>query len=498
MTAIDRRTFLKGAGAAAAGGATALTGGPFAGFIARVAAVDEVDLGPLGPVADDRDGKIRLHLPDGLRYRSFHDTDSQGVPIFLNGGSRLQGRHDGMGSFVGSNGDTILVRNHEINGPGPAFGDPANAYDAMARSGCSTTIVSQFGEVREAWTSLNGTQMNCAGGIMPWGSWVTCEETVNGPDVGPDFTGVSNIPLTKPHGYIFEVPSTGISGAEPITAAGRFPHEAVAFDPEGGILYLTEDNFAFPSGYYRYLPPSNPMVTGHLEDGGQLQMLKVVGVDNAHLEVAQVVGTTYDVEWVDIDDPNPQFPYTPGITAPTTNDEALQYVSLQGRAQGAAGFSRLEGQKYDNRGVIYFTSTQGGGAAETGPELLAGYGNGQGQVWAYRPADQTLTAVYQSPNVDTLDFPDNVTTSPRGTVILCEDSTGDNFIRGLTRKGQLFNIALNRMFTNPAPPGVPAPRFGDEFAGPTFSNNGKTLFVNIQATNGISFAIYGNWQKLGV
>ena len=148
--------------------------------------------------------------------------------------------------------------------------------------------------------------------------------------------------------------------------------------------------------------------------------------------------------------------------------------------------------------MIYFTSTQGGGAAETGNELIAGYGNGTGQVWAYRPADQTLTCVYQSPNVDTLDFPDNVTTSPRGTVILCEDSTGDNFVRGLSRSGQLYNIALNRMFTNPAPPAAPAPRFGDEFAGPTFSNNGKTLFVNIQATNGISFAIYGNWQKLGV
>ena len=72
-----------------------------------------------------------------------------------------------MGSFVGSNGDTVLVRNHEINGPGAAFGDVANAYDPMARSGCSTTIVSQFGDVREVWTSLNGTQMNCAGGIMP-------------------------------------------------------------------------------------------------------------------------------------------------------------------------------------------------------------------------------------------------------------------------------------------------------------------------------------------
>ncbi|HET9457255.1 MAG TPA: alkaline phosphatase PhoX [Candidatus Limnocylindrales bacterium] len=489
MTVIDRRTFLKGA--AAAGGAAALSAGPFAGFVARVAAGSDVDLGPLGPVPDQRDGKVRLWLPEGLQYRSFHDTD--GPPIFLDDGSQLQGRHDGMGAFVGSRGDTVLIRNHEINNPGPAFGDPATAYDTMARGGCTTTVVSDAGEVREAWTSLNGTMMNCAGGQMPWGAWVTCEETVNGPDVGPDFTGVSNIPLTRPHGYIFEVPVEGNSGGEPITAAGRFPHEAVSFDPDEGILYLTEDNFAFPSGFYRYIPPSNPMETGFLADGGRLQMLKVVDVDNAHLEAHQSAGTSYPVEWVDIADPNPQFPFTPGTTAPTTNDEALTYVGNQGRAQGAAGFSRLEGQVFD-RGVAYFVSTQGGGAAETGPELTAGYGNGTGQVWAYRPADMTLTCVFQSPSNSVLDFPDNVTTSPRGTVILCEDSAGDNFIRGLSRKGQLYDIALNRLTNNT----TGAPRFGEEFAGSTFNRNGKTLYVNIQASLGVSFAIWGNWQKLGV
>jgi secreted PhoX family phosphatase len=489
MTVINRRGFLKGA--AAVGGAAALSGGPFAGFIARVVARSDVDLGPLRAVADQRDGKVRLWLPEGLQYRSFHDTD--GPPVILDDGVRLPGRHDGMGAFVGSDGNTVLIRNHEINNAGDAFGDAALAYDTKARSGCTTVVVSDTGEVQQSWASLNGTMMNCAGGQMPWGAWISCEETVNGPDVGPDFTGVSNIPLTKPHGYIFEVPVEGVSGAEPVTAAGRFPHEAVSFDPDEGILYLTEDNFAFPSGFYRYLPPSNPMVSGHLANGGKLQMLKVVGTDNAHLEAAQVAGTSYEIEWVDIEDPNPQFPYTPGQPAPTTNDEALTFVGNQGRAQGAAGFSRLEGQVFD-RGVVYFTSTQGGGVAETGPELTAGYGNGTGQVWAYRPSEQTLTCVFQSPDNSVLDFPDNVTTSNRGSVILCEDSAGDNFIRGLTRDGKLFDIALNRL-TNSA---TGAPRFSEEFAGSTFSRNGKTLFVNIQASAGVSFAIWGNWQKLGV
>lgn len=498
MTVIDRRSFLKGA--AAAGGAAALSGGPFAGFIARaMAANNTVDLGPLEPVADLRDGKVRLHLPRGLRYRSFHDTDLPpgAPPITLDDDSVLRGRHDGMGAFVGTAGDQVLIRNHEINGFGAALGGDGPVYDTMAQGGCTTTIVSDEGEVRGAWTSLRGTMMNCAGGRMPWGAWITCEETVNGPDVGADFTRVPNVALTKPHGYIFEVPTDGVSSAQPITAAGRFAHEAVAYDPDEGILYMTEDNFGFPSGYYRYIPPSNPVAAGRLEDGGKLQMLKVVGVDHAHLEANQVTGATYDVEWIDIEDPNPQFLYTPGLPAPTANDTAIVYVGDQGRAHGAAGFSRLEGQAYD-RGVIYFTATQGGGAAETGPDNVRGYGNGTGQVWAYRPSTRTLTCVYQAPDDNVpdqpLDFPDNVTTSNRGTIILCEDSAGDNYIRGLSRKGQLFNIALNRLKNNT----TGAPRHAEEFAGSTFSANGKTLYVNIQASAGISFAIFGNWQKLGV
>jgi secreted PhoX family phosphatase len=332
---------------------------------------------------------------------------------------------------------------------------------------------------------------------MPWGSWITCEETINGPDVGPDFTGVSNIPLTKRHGFIFEVPAggTGQSNREPITAAGRFAHEACAFDPKDGILYLTEDNFGFPSGFYRYIPPSNPMQTGFLVNNGQLQMLKLKGVTNADLAATQPQRATYQVEWVDIDDPAPTFPFTPGVTAPTTNDTALVHVGNQGRSQGAAGFSRLEGAVYDNN-VVYFTSTQGGGGAETPPGPAGdGWGNGTGQVWGYHTRSEKLQLLFQSPGADVLDFPDNITTRGSGnTLVLCEDNVNDNFIRGLTHGGQLFDIALNRLVSQLNG----APRFNDEFAGATFSPDGHTLFVNIQASRGMTFAIWGPWNKIKV
>ena len=488
MASLRRRTVLRGAAAATGG---AVLGGPFAGFAARAEAHPgrPVERLPLGPIPDERDGVVRLWLPPDFRYRSFHDTEQT---VTLDDGTLLPGRHDGMAAFRGHKGTYILVRNHEINGTTGAFG-PGTPYDSAAPGGTTTVEVSRFGQVERAFTSLNGTQMNCSGGPMPWGSWVSCEETINGPDVGPDFTGVSNVPLTKRHGFVFEVPRRGQSDREPITAAGRFAHESVAFDPDDGALYLSEDNFGWPSGFYRYVPKRNPLRTGRLDNRGRLQMLKVKNRHNADLAASQPARARYRVEWVDIDDPAPAFPYTPGQTAPTTSDTALTHVSRQGWAQGAAYFSRLEGTIYD-RGVVYFTSTQGGGAAETslGP-IADGYGNGSGQVWAYHSRSRTLSLVYQSPGPDVLDFPDNVTTSPRGTLVVCEDNINDNYLRGLTPHGELFDIALNRLTGSTG-----TNRFNDEFAGSTFSPDGHTLFVNIQASRGMTFAIWGPWAKIGV
>jgi uncharacterized protein len=513
MGRIDRRAFLQGAAATTGG---VLIGGPLQALVASaIGAAPPDQLGTLGPVADLRDGKVRLHLPPGFQYRSFHDTD--GPAVFLDDGTRLTGRHDGMAAFADPGGNILLVRNHEQNGSAinGAFG-PGSPYDPSALGGTTTTLVTPFGEVVEAWTSLNGTQMNCAGGGMPWSAWISCEETVNGPDVADDFTRniptpsppdtyIQNARLTKPHGFIYQVPADGQSDRQPILQAGRFAHEAAAYSPDEGYLYLTEDDFGFASGFYRYIPPSNPMAVGHVEDGGRLEMLKVVGVTNAHLEQQQNTGgvqSTYAVEWVEIDEPSPgtdgtfgPVPDGAGGTRRIFNDEAIHFVSDQGLAKGAAHFSRLEGAKY-TRGEIYFTATQGGGPAETVvQDDVGGYGNGTGQVWSYDPRTATLTCRYQAPSGEALDLPDNITAkSDRGTIVICEDGAAPNFIRGLTRDGELFDIALNRLTRN----SDGAPRFGEEFAGATFGPGTDTLYVNTQASAGITYAIWGPWGRMGV
>jgi hypothetical protein len=215
-------------------------------------------------------------------------------------------------------------------------------------------------------------------------------------------------------------------------------------------------------------------------------MLAVKGQPEAHLEAHQNPDTTYAVEWVDIDEPDFEFSYTPGEPAPTSNDTAINFVGDQGRAKGAAHFSRCEGQIFED-GVVYFTATQGGGPAMTGPDNKAGYGRGFGQVWAYDTRTATLRCVYQSESAAVLDFPDNITTSPGGALVLCEDHNDGNYLRGLTLDGELFSIAKNNMGNG-----------NEEFAGSTFSPDGETLFVNIQADRGLTFAIWGPWAEIGL
>ena len=69
-------------------------------------------------------------------------------------------------------------------------------------------------------------------------------------------------------------------------------------------------------------------------------MLAVAGRSNIDLagviEPAPEVGSSYAVEWVDIDEPDPDVDRF-------TNDEAIVAVGDQGREKGAAIFSRLEG-----------------------------------------------------------------------------------------------------------------------------------------------------------
>ena len=226
-------------------------------------------------------------------------------------------------------------------------------------------------------------------------------------------------------------------------------------------------------------------------------MLRVTGVTNAHLEAQQVNGTTYDVEWVDIDEPLGVLHTAPGQPVTTTNDQALIHVASQGWAQGAAYFSRLEGQVYDD-GVVYFTSTQGGGAAEAEPNVAPdpnGFGRGSGQVWAYDTRTQKLRVVFQSPEPVDARLPgQHHHVAARHARGLRGQHRATTSSAGCPRTGRSGTSRSTGCAAAPRQRG-PLQR---RVRGVDVQPDGNTLFVNIQASRGMTFAIWGPWPSIGV
>jgi secreted PhoX family phosphatase len=441
----DRRSFLRGA--ALAGIAVATPFQALASHDGRGRRREpSPDYGPLVPVNDETTGLPLLLLPAGFRYVSFGWT---GDP--LADGTPTPPAHDGMAAFD-CDGRIRLIRNHEVGAGPDAFGD-APAYDPQAGGGTTTVeFHGGRGEYVRSWASLTGTIRNCAGGPTR-NSWLTCEETLEAP--------ASTNDLTRPHGYVFEVPLERAARATPLRDMGRFSHEAVAVDPRTGYVYETEDAGS-NSGFYRF----SPRRRHDLEAGGRLQMLAIKGLPQADLRTGQS-DEPRKVEWVDVEQPDP--------TDPVANS-----VFSQGFAEGGARFARLEGCWHGN-GRIYFSSTNGGDA-------------GQGQIWEFDPENKKLRLVFESPSADVLNAPDNLTVSPRGGLVLCEDGGGEEFLHGLTVDGQIFQFAKNNIVLNGERNGLTGDFRDSEWAGACYSPDGRWLFANIQSA-GISFAITGPWMS---
>ena len=451
---IDRRSFL---------GATGLA---FLGLqrYTLAEAMSGRVIAPFGPLLKDPKGI--LDLPEGFSYKVLATRGET-----MTDGFKVPGQADGMAAFAAPDGKVVLVCNHELGLEMSAMGpfenntrlpdkideafyfDPGIDRKEPSLGGTSNLVFDPAtGEKTAHFLSLIGTDRNCAGGAMPWGSWITCEEPAD------LITGRG-----LRHGWCFEVRASARPGLQkpvPLKALGRFRHEAVALDPKTGILYLTEDRG--DGLFYRFLPERKNDFSK-----GRLQALTIAGKPRADLRNYDpeakwpIAGEALKVEWIDLSE----------------TESPKDDLRLRGFEAGAARFARGEGIHLVGDS-FYIACTDGG------PKH-------RGQIFRLVPSgeadkEDTLELFLQPEESDLLTNGDNLCPAPWGGIVVCEDLVDPTFspaahVRCVTPEGKIFTLARNSSAQG-------------EFAGGCFSPDGKWFFVNLQ-TRGLTLAVTGPWEK---
>ena len=245
--------------------------------LVKSASLSLASLGELLP--PDQNG---VRLPAGFTSR-----------IIAHSGQTLFGYHwhaapDGGATFSTSDGGWIYVSNSELD-------NKAGGVGALR--------FNSHGEIVDAYSILNHTNRNCAGGHTPWQTWLSCEE------------------IDK--GQVWECDPFGREAARVRNALGLFKHEAIAMDTKNKQLYLTEDE---PDGcLYRY--------TARAFDAAGNPDL-----DDGFLEVAEVIeGRVGTVRWHALPDPL------------ATKIPTRKQIASSTRFKGGEGI-------WYNLGIVYFTT----------------------------------------------------------------------------------------------------------------------------------------------
>lgn len=472
------RSTLVGAGVLIAGSAEALASAPGAiaapvGGEVRDAATADAERAAVGYGALVKDPENLLALPKGFSYKV---VNRAGVTK-LRTGEFTPSNHDGTSAFEDERGGNLLVVNHELSGARSGWAYPVpltegHVYDPGAAAwlhhrarqaqrhgravGRHRRHLHQLRRWREPVGHLAVRRGDRGQGRQ--------ERLHQGPRLHLRGRPVRRRVQPRPQAR---------EGLRPLRARGRRGGpEARPRLPDRGRL--EPQRAAVPldpataSSTAATSCASSPTTAGTLE---AFKVFDAQGKFIDDLSRATKVGTTYGVDWVKVQDRDAR---TVSVRKQFKDGEVTRARKLEGMWWGDGGF--------------YFVSS----FARSESPLQH-----DGQVWFFNPVRRTITLkVLLGVNTDVwgdhdnFDGPDNITVSPYGGIVIAEDGEGVSHLFGATEDGLTYPIARNELNIGSAE----KPEFS-EFTGVTFSDDGKTLFANIQ-TPGIQLAITGPWHRL--
>ena len=353
---------------------------------------------------------------------------------YTKGGGTVPGNHD-FTAFVGLNGSSReghLSVNHE-NTPGGVsivdlhFNDTTNLWVV------DTTQAVDFYN-----NDLITTTRNCSGGITPWGTVITCEETGNSGDANNDgYTDVGwAVELDPITAKVIDHNNDGVQ--DKLWAVGNISHENVCVKSDSITLFTGEDGGS--SAVYKFVADNAGDLTA-----GTLYALKL----DLPLLGGEPLGTT--ATWVQV----------PNSTQTERNNTRNLAIAL-----GATNFNGVEDVEIGTiEGKVYFTSKGNGrvyrftdGATVSNFETFVG-----GTSYVLNTAQGVFTEAWGSGN-------DNLTFDDQGNLWVLQDG-GRNYV-WVVRPDHSQSAPKVELFAS-----TPA---GAEPCGLTFSNDYRYGFISVQ------------------
>ncbi|WP_247886846.1 PhoX family phosphatase [Azospirillum sp. SYSU D00513] len=385
-------------------------------------------------------------------------------------------------------------------------------------------------------TKVRGMLNNCAGGVTPWGTWLSCEENVNGYFWGPEENTHPNAKLMKRYGipggwynwgvhferfdvtkepnesnrfgWVVEIdPTDPTSTPKKRTALGRMKHEAcnlAIMEDNTVVAYMGDDErfeYVYKFVAAKKYDPSNRAANMDLLDEGTLYVAKFAAD-----------GT---VTWL------PLVQGQNGLTAEAGfPDQATVLINARGAADilGATKMDRPEDVEVNHQTHrVYVALTNNSRRkAEQKDEANPRAENQWGQIveiipadgknhaaatatWkmlvrAGNPSDQAVGAAFHPATSENGWFscPDNLATDSRGRLWVTTDqgeawskvSGSADGLWAVETEGEMRGYS--RMFyRNPV---------GAELCGPCFAPDDRSLFLAVQhpATDGVDL-----WKPFG-